>query len=49
MIKEKIFILDNERGFNKAEKFKLKLENKGLKVNTKTYGLNSVIIIGVLR
>ncbi len=46
---EKIFILDTEKSFNIAEKFKLKLENKGFKVITKPYALNGVRITGVLK
>lgn len=46
---EKIFILDSEIGFKMAEKFKAKLENKGFKVITKTYGLNGVRITGELK
>lgn len=45
---EKIFILDSKNGFNLAESFKSKLENKGFRVITTTYGLNGVRITGVV-
>jgi hypothetical protein len=47
MDNEKIFILDSEKSFKMAEKFKGSLENKGFRVKTKTYGLNGVRITGV--
>lgn len=45
---EKIFILDSEKSFCLAEKFKAKLENKGFRVITKCYGFNGVRITGCL-
>ena len=43
---EKIFILETEKDFNLAEKFKARLENKGFKVVVNTYALNGVRIRG---
>lgn len=43
---EKIFILDTEKAFKKAERFKAKLENKGFSVETKHYGNIGVRITG---
>ena len=45
---EQIFILDSERGFELAEKFKSKLENKGFKVRTEPYTSNGVRITGYI-
>ena len=43
----KIFNLNTEKDFKKAERFKANLENKGLKVSTLTYSFNRVLIKGV--
>ena len=43
----KIFNLNNELDFDKAEKYKSLLENKGLKVIVTNHGLNGVKINGV--
>jgi len=43
---EKIFILDSEKAFSDAEKFKAQLENEGLRVSTEPYGMNGVRIKG---
>ena len=47
MMEEKIFILDSEKAFKMAESFKSSLENKGLRVETKPYGMHGVRITGV--
>lgn len=44
--RELIFVLDSEDAFKQAEKFKLKLENEGLRVIVKSYGTRGVRITG---
>ena len=45
---EGIFILDSEKGFKLAERFKAKLENKGFRVITQPYTSKGVRIMGVM-
>ena len=45
---EQIFILDSERGFKLAERFKAKLENKGFKVKTEPYTTNGIRVTGYI-
>ena len=40
----KIFDLDNEKSYRKAEKFKKKLENKGISPKIGMYGFYSIKI-----
>ena len=47
MRKERIFILDSEKAYKMAEKFKENLENEGYRVETKSYGLHGVRITGI--
>ena len=47
MRKERIFILDSEKAYKMAEKFKEKLENEGYRVETKTWGFNGIRITGI--
>ena len=47
MDNERIYILDSEKAFKQAEKFKRMLESKGFHVKTTTYGLHGVRIKGV--
>jgi hypothetical protein len=48
MKREKIYILDSEKAFTLAERYKAYLENKCFRVETKPYGFNGVRITGKL-
>lgn len=43
---KKVFDLRTEEDFINSERYKSSLENKGLKVNVKSFGLNKIIIEG---
>ena len=47
---DKVFNLDNESDYRKAERFKSKLERKGFKVTVENYPyrINAIQISGVL-